>query len=199
MSKITLMSAAKFEAEPTIAFFEKEGISYEYIEIGIGSILSAQRSSEVELSSKKVIFIGSCGVFNEDLDVKLVTTNLCFWSPPSTRSCQSHLIEGIEKPIEFKNSNRFHQTMETYNVACSPSITTDSSLVPSMNKCVENLELYSIGKKIANAKSALIILGITNKVHSDGRKEWSKNFKIVAKMTANLIQKNWKAINDHFE
>lgn len=199
MSKITLMSAAKFEAEPTIAFFKKEGIDYEYIEVGIGSILSAQQSSKFDLSSKNIIFIGSCGVFNEDLDVKLITTNQCFWSPPSTRSQQSHLIEGVEKPIHFKNLHAFNKSLEIYNVACSPSITTDSNLTPSPDKCVENLELYSIGNKIASAKSALIILGITNKVHSEGRKEWSSNFKNVAQMTATYIEKNWKVIDDHIE
>lgn len=194
MSRFVLMSAARFEAEATIKVFEQHGIDYDFHEVGIGAIKSSQASQRLNLSGKHAIFIGSCGVFNEELNVKLITSQNCFWSPPSTRSGQSHLIEGIEEPIEFENLHRLSSELDNYNVAASPSITTDESLAPSHHKCVENLELYSVAAKLCEASSLLLVLGITNKVHMDGRDEWSRNFKTISQMTADFFDKHIKAL-----
>jgi hypothetical protein len=194
MSKFVLMSAARFEAEPTIKLFDHHGVDYDYHEVGIGSIKSAQASQRLNLSGKHVIFIGSCGVFNEDLDVKLITSKKCFWSPPSTRSGQSHLIDGIEDSIEFYNPHKLSSELDHYTVAASPSITVDENLVPSQKKCVENLELYSLASKLCEAASTLLVLGVTNKVHISGREEWAKNFKTISYMTADFFAKHIKAL-----
>ena len=42
------------------------------------------------------------------------------------------------------------------------------------------------------AKSITIILGVTNKVHPEGRKEWKSNFPIVSELTASFIAEQLK-------
>ena len=191
--KLTVLSAVKFEAEQTLRTLDDLGVVYDYIEVGIGPIHSARSSSSLNLKGKNVLFIGSCGVFKEDLDVKLVSVSKVIWSPPSVRNGSSELIEGIEPEIRFPNLSGFSASLEAYICACSPSVTLDENLVPEQPKAIENLELYSVAHKLLEAKQLTILFGITNKVHSSGRAEWKENFKKIGTMTSDAIK---KAIED---
>lgn len=188
MSNFVVLSAAKFEALPLIKILEKNAVNFEYCEIGIGSINAAKKSLDLRLKNKKVIFIGTCGVFAKDFQPHLLTASRCIWSPPSVRNNTSQLIDNIDPDYDLSATTYLTKNLPKAIIACSPSITIDETLVPPIDENVaENLELYSIAEKLLEAKEVSIILGVTNRVCSEGRSQWLKNHKIIADMTANYL------------
>lgn len=206
---ITVLSAAKFEADPTLKVLEDMHVAHEFIELGIGPIHAAKKSSTLHLEGKKVLYLGSCGVFSKDFIPEVVTCENVYWSPPSVRSGQSNLIEDVEPPITFENLSRFAKNFKKASVFCSPTITLDETLIPSLSPVepklkpenivsietsskllkVENMELYSVADKLCEASSLSVLLGITNAVGPSGRTQWNDNFHLLAQKCADFSRR----------
>ena len=185
---------------PLLEVLEEHNISAKHIEIGIGPINAAANRSLLDLKEKRVLFVGTCGKFGKQIDtnspIDLVSSSICKWSPPSTRTGQSELIEGIENPIIFDNLSPISLQLPQKTVLCSPSVTIDPNLAPEEKDCVENMELYSVAQELKKAASLTIILGITNVVGKTGREEWRLNYMKAASCTANFIRGRLSLLND---
>ena len=187
MSKLIVISATSFEASPTLEKLQELNIEYDYEKIGIGPINAARKSEHLDLAGKSVLFIGSCGVFNEKLERKIISTDTIIWSPPSIRNGSAELIDNIEPKIKFENLSKFSKSLDIYTCYCSPAITLDAELRPPSENAIENMELYSIASALNKASNLTILLGITNSVNLNGRHQWKKNHLNIAEKTADLL------------
>lgn len=188
MNPVVLLSAAKFEAEPTIKILEQSGIGFDYVEIGIGAVNAAKTSSRLELKGRSVIFVGSCGAFGTFPELTVVSVKRCLWSPYAVRAGDAELIEGVEPEILFENLSPYAKTLKLYTAICSSAITTQDKHHPKEELSCENLELYSVARELSQAKSLSIFLGITNQVCMQGRQQWRENFNKIAVKTSENIE-----------
>ena len=84
---ILLISAARFEAKPSIEILRKNNIKYDYFEFGIGPIHAAKSAEKLKerAKGKNVIYLGSCGTFSDFREPYLATVDQVHWMPTAER------------------------------------------------------------------------------------------------------------------
>lgn len=190
---LLVLSAARFEAEQSLEVLKKK-YAVEYYEIGIGPIPAAK--SDVHLQEickgRDVLYLGSCGSFYPYEDLHLITVDKVYWMPACLRMGLSSVPEGLYSPYEFQISN----SLEKKSVLTSATISLVDMIdekqkfnLPPAQHLVENMELYACAPSLLKAKTLNIILGVTNQVGPQGHDQWLANFKKIAKMTAEFLER----------
>ena len=188
-----IMSAIEEEAEPSVALMRKH-YDCEYVELGIGP-LNSQRQAMMQPPADLVIYLGSCGEFVEpgreakEPNVRLVTADQFYWSPPSCRGPYAELVLGADPVRSLSNLHPCLRSVERIVSFTSPTITLDAQLVPGVPG-TENMELYGVVPYLALAKQVVLLLGITNNVGPSGRDDWLKNKGKVAELSAQFLERH---------
>ncbi|MCY4444370.1 MAG: hypothetical protein OXC44_06190 [Proteobacteria bacterium] len=188
---LQVLAAQAFEAKPTLDMLSDVALSYRFYELGIGPLVAGRSVAQLPPSSK-VIYIGSCGEFACHHVLELVTCETLYWSPPSIRTNMAALVEPAP-PLSLPCVSRNAVASQLSSVMCftSPAITLCADLVPSQlstaSRGVENLELYAVGDYLARCQDVTIVLGITNVVGKDGRRQWRENYGKAAMITAEFL------------
>lgn len=191
---ILIVSAAKFEAQPTLSCLEEYSISADFFECGIGPVHAAKSVSELKRAAqgRQVYFLGSCGIFGEFSTPFLCTTDEIHWMPTGERMGHAKLMDHIYPPYSLKIPNPLNLPLVKILTSSSVSLSNEIKLkhLPNPDCLVENMEAYCIAKDLYEASSSLeIIMGITNQVGPNGSDQWSANFKSVARMTAQYMER----------
>ena len=191
--QLILASAAKFEALSTIDALVKLGVSFTYLEIGIGPINGSMMSARfIDLvRDRDVIFIGSCGVSRDFFRPELVAISRVMWAPSDVRRGQGYLVSGVEPEIEMSIKPEFARGLLYRPAVGSASISLVQEAPDQFT--MENLELYSVAKcwQFA-AKSITAILGTTNQIGPGAHTDWKKNFPVVCDLTTRHISEIFK-------
>lgn len=188
---LLVVSAVQFEAEASLEVLKHA----EYFEIGIGCLAAAK--SEAALAERcrgrDVLYLGSCGSFYPFEKVHLITADKTFWMPPCLRTGIAGAPEHLYPPIEFPES-KFD--LPRKSVLTSPSVSLVShiephvqSTLPPKDHLVENMELYACANALLQSRSLNVILGVTNEVGPEGRKQWAASFRKVATLTAEFVDR----------
>jgi hypothetical protein len=181
------LSAAPFELAPLRALLP-DWPDDRFLSCGIGPLDTAAQVSRLaeRLSGTQVIFLGSCGVFGEFSQVKLITPSRSLWLPTCERILASSPIENLTPPFELSPQE---SALEKATVLCAPNISLTGEIHPRVREqyglqglLVENMELYSLTPLIQAVASFIAILAITNGVGPKGRLEWRENFKEGARL-----------------
>ena len=169
---IHIVTAARFEAEPTLESLTRHGVMHEYHELGIGPMNASHRlvSLSAALRGKQVIVLGSCGVFAGFNGPTLVTANAVHWLSAGQRHGLSESPEWLHPSLACEPSS-FElpgvQVITAPEISFEPVINQQSLNVIGSEPAfiVENMELYPCVKWLAPvARSFDVILGITNAI-----------------------------------
>jgi hypothetical protein len=194
---LLVVSAIRFEAEASLEVLKKQYTSVDYFEIGVGPLAAAK--SEARLgdlcTGRTVLYLGSCGSFYEFEKPTLVTVDKVYWMPPCVRTGIAEIPERFfPSPIEFPKPTL---DLPQKSVLTTPSISLVSNFAPKISESlephsslVENMELYACAEGLLKARSLHIILGVSNQVGPDGRRQWAQNFRDAAYRTAQFLEKN---------
>ena len=183
-----VISAAPFE----VSNLRSKGFEATYLSCGIGALEAARCSRDLgtEVVDKDVIFVGTCGIFGRFDEISLVSASEVVWSPPCERAKIAWSIEGISPNIPLLGGS-FEGELPRARVLCSSTISRGAdcdSKAQALGPCVENLELYSIvGDLLKSARSLSVVLGVTNAIGEDARRQWRQNFKRAASLTASFL------------
>ena len=196
MSSIIVISAIPFEAQETCSVLREHLPCTEYALVGVGPIAAAKSEAVLaeKCKGKIALYIGSCGSFYEFEKPHLVTTQRVHWMPPCIRTGIASAPEHLYQPYDL-SIPRLNLPIKTVLTSPSISLVNDFSptlyqRLPPSSDLVENMELYSCGRGLTQALSLHIILGVTNGVGPEGRKQWAMNSRHVAKMTAEYVRSN---------
>ena len=191
MNQLLIVSAVRFEIEPLLAIMP----SIESIECGIGALNTARQHHTLceAARGKHVLYIGTCGVYGSFHEVQLCQSDDLHWVPLCERLGQSWAIEGLELPVE-SGLSPLSLELPLASIVCCQNIAKTDALAPDVlgrfrqPLLVENLESYCVAKAVRNsAKSFTGILGITNQIGLEARKEWRQHFQEAAKLTAEYL------------
>lgn len=189
--RILVISAAEFEAAPVLRQLAESNISSDYACCGIGSINAAKVSKYLGdlAKGRHVLFVGTCGSFFQAQLGEVVSASKVSWKPVCERFDLADSIEGIYPEVCLDPKKKLVQGLRDVQVLCCPTISRVKhfELLPEL--AVENLEVYSVVHELLeNAKSLDILLGISNQVGPEGRREWRENFELCSKMTAQVVR-----------
>ncbi len=191
---LLVVSAFKPEAKPTLELLTKNKVPFEYFQLGVGPIHAAKSEALLKKAARgrTVLYVGSCGSFYSFKDLHLVSVDSVYWMPPCLRTGIAKIPLILHKPIYFPNSEI---SLPKKAVLTSPSVSLVNAFaenveknLPSKELLVENMELYACAEALLEAKSLYVILGVTNEVGPSGSKDWEKNFKEIAHMTASFVE-----------
>ena len=178
-----LLSAARFEVEAILANHRD---IFQYFEIGVGIDEAAIRSKRIVpyCRGKKVLFIGSAGIFAESYDLKLFNINKISWLPYELRENHAHYPIKNPAPIELNKTFMPKSNKLDYAEAyCGPHISDSSNNQINCNGTIlENIELFTVAKRLAGVCDFSAILGVTNNIGPHSQKEWLDNHKKIAEL-----------------
>ena len=188
-----LISAVRFEVDPVLDILKKHQIPHAYHECGVGPLNAARKSLQLreEVRNKNVLYLGSAGTFSNFDKPHLCKVNQVFWLPTGERMGLAKHMEGLHRPISLVDSQLFDLPAKKVLTSTSVSLVNDISLdgLPNREQLIENMEAYSLLEGLTSSiKNLDVILGVTNAVGSEGSKQWSENFKNVAKITADYLE-----------
>lgn len=190
---LLVVSAVFFEAEASLHVLKKKDPSLEYFELGIGPLHAAKSAAALKekCRGKDVLYLGSCGSFYAFDKAHLITVDTVYWMPPCLRAGLSGAPEGLYPPYTFPEASL---PLPKKSVLTSPTVSLtdhfDTDLetkLPSKEDLVENMELYACAEALLEAKSLHTILGVTNQVGPEGRKQWASNFRDIAFLTSEFL------------
>ena len=195
-----VLSAIAMEATPTLDMLQRAGIDAEYLELGIGPLAATKALASFALTdpATPLIYLGSCGEFHNATPqplTSLITTDTLYWSPPSVRSKDAMLVEGMCPPRSLPGVRK---DLGLPRLPCftSPAITLNATLLPEELRSgthqsgVENMELYCAWDVLRHAQNLILILGITNAVGAQGHADWMRHAKTCSTLTATFLQKH---------
>lgn len=192
---LLVVAAARFEAEQSLAVLKTFDPSVEFFELGVGPLPAAKSEARLfeRCRGKDVIYIGSCGSFYPFETLHLTTVDEVHWMPPCMRTgIASYPEQFWQKP--YKCPEAILPLLKK-SVLTTPSISLVDhfapnivSKLPPIHSLTENMELYTVMDALLQARSLHTILGVTNQVGPEGSKQWEKNFREIAKMTAEFLQ-----------
>jgi hypothetical protein len=183
-NRIVVASAAKFEATPLLDKLIYRGISFTYIEVGIGAIRSAQISSSFRkvVQGRTILFVGSCGSSSNFTEPYLISPNAVKWNPIDVRQSRSYLVKNAEPKYLLSPHSELNQDGNTTEVSCSSSISLDFEPSPNV---FENLELYSVcANWVQICARFYCTLGVTNQLGPNSHESWLKYHRDAAIKTA---------------
>ncbi|MEZ4744128.1 MAG: hypothetical protein R3B45_17045 [Bdellovibrionota bacterium] len=193
---LLIISAVEFESAPTVRLLKQLGIPHRVAYCGVGPIQAAKNSKKIADAAmgKDVIFLGSCGIFNNFTNIEIITTNLILWMPEGVRRHLSEVIDGVYPPIKLDLPNH-NSAIKKMTMLCSSTIGvspyTNNPSTPydfDLERSVENLEFYSVAEDIkAVSRSFMNFFAITNEIGTEARMQWKKNFKDAALLTADVV------------
>jgi hypothetical protein len=187
-----ILSAAKYEAQPTLDQLQENGIESAFISIGVGALNAAKNAATISdhCEGKHIIVIGTCGIFGDFSKPTLITTNNVHWQPTSVKTGEAYLIKGLHEQILLNKETQISRDLTPKATICGSAISLNED-PPSgfaLNDAVENLELYSCIEEIHNKALTLdVVLGITNQVGPAAHAQWKSNHSALAEMTAKYI------------
>ena len=193
--RLIVASAASFESQLLLQALARLAADVTFIEVGVSSITSSGLASRLVdiIRGRDVLFVGSCGISSPFDHPKLFAINRVKWAPVDVRRGDSYLVNGSEPELVLNGRLDLIRGLEPGCASCSSSISLLHEL-KSDQVVLENLELYSAAKAWSyQAKSFTAILGTTNQIGPNAHSEWKKNFRLVAKMTANHIDSSYRA------
>ncbi len=187
-----IVSAAPFEAKPTLDLMLSKGVDVAYESCGVGALEAARRSPALRQAAKgrNVLFLGTCGSFYAPNKIcELVTAASVAWLPTCVRHDLAYQVQGSDLPISLPPPFAKIQ-LPRRAVVCSPAISVSSRLPLSFDppNTVENLELYSCAEALlVDAESFSVILAVTNEIGPGAHSQWKANFQLAAQSTANYL------------
>lgn len=185
-TRLIIASAACFEVKELLNLLAVKRIPTTFIEVGIGSIKSAQVAARTTslVAGRSVLFIGSCGSSEALSSDKLISGTTVVWAPPDVRHKESYLVPNAEPGIVLDPLPE-GISIRQEGISCSSSITLRSEKSAGV---FENLELYSVASAWrSSCRNFWSMLGVTNQLGPNAHQEWKKNFRDVAQLTANFI------------
>jgi len=200
-SPILLVAAAEFELAALRDSLQKSlREDIDYAMVGIGAIHAAKNAERVaeKARGRKVIFVGTAGIFGKFSTVKLMCARQVLWMPACERANIAYSIPGLHPPIDLPAPPSWVADLELATVVCGPTISKTALLSTELPEklqqpVVENLELYScIAEIMASAQETVILLGITNAIGPDAHQQWKKNHPLAAKLTAEYCVSHMK-------
>lgn len=189
---LLIVSAVKFEAQPTLDVCENLQIPYEYFEFGIGPLngaLAVQRL-RVSADNRHVLYVGSAGTFAEFQEPYLVQADQVWWMPTAERLALAKVWPELHPPVSLDISEEL--PLPARVVLTSTSVSWQNAIgttgLPNRDQLLENMEMYPIiaGLKPV-AKRILSIIGVTNAVGPLGSVQWQQNYQAVAQETAQFV------------
>lgn len=196
MSSILVISAIPAEAQDVYSVLKEALPCTEYAMVGIGPLDAARAEAGLaeKCKGKIALFIGSCGSFYEFEKPHLVTVKDVHWMPPCIRTGIASVPEHIYQPYVISYP-KLDLPVKTVLTTPSISLTDDFNpnlyrKLPPKSELVENMELYACARGIMNALSIHVILGVSNAVGPEARKQWAYNFKPVVKLTTDYVREN---------
>ena len=192
LSDLLIISAVKFEAEPTLLMLDKNSIKYDYIEVGIGPLNAAKSATALKekASQKNVLYLGSAGTFGTFSAPYLVRVSKVWWMPTAERMGLAKHMKDLHRPIGVPLTENIDLPIKQVLTSSSISLNNEISVeLPGQDLLIENMEAYPVTEQLtASAKSVDIIMGITNGVGPQGSEDWARYFKQVSQMTADYLE-----------
>lgn len=191
---LLIVAAVEFEVLPLTKELQKKNISFDFFPVGIDPLSAARASEKLARGcrGKDVIYLGSCGSFAPFKKPYLVKVKKTLWMPAGIRSGISDFEPSWYKEITFPEG-RLGQDLLEATVLTSPeisltkTITRKNLLEEDHETLYENMELYPVAEALKKAKNLDIILGVTNEICADSRKQWKKNFQEVSYLMRDFI------------
>ncbi len=194
-----LVSAAPFEAEPTLAACKKAGLDVSYASCGIGPLHAAKAEHNLKelAAGREVIFIGTCGSFLPGQGLQLVHATKTIWFTPCLQAGIAWAIDGLYPVIDLPPPPKSAPPLPKKIIATSSTISREraylrntETLLPFPEKdLVENCELYACAEGLKAARSLLVVMAITNEIGPNARSQWKNNFGPAAELTAEYVVK----------
>ena len=191
--EITLVSAARFEAEAFLRAATTPNLTINYLSCGIGALHAAKEESRLArlCRGKQVLFIGTCGSFAPFHGVELVQIDQVHWLPTCERAGYADSIAGLHPPIVLPEAPAWLD-LPIRTALCGPTISRYDLIsaklqagLAAKDLLVENLELYScIGAIAHSCQSLAVVLAITNEISDLGRSQWREHYLEAAEKTA---------------
>ncbi len=191
--KPLIVAAAQFEASPVLKSLEKIGVSADLFILGVGALEAARQSTKLDTKGRDVIYVGSCGLFDNFNGLELVGVEKAVWLPTCERHGLSYSIKNTNPPVAFSQYPKWSENIERKIVICSPTISISPKL-PELfipKNTVENVELYSAANKLIEAKSLSLLLAVTNQIGPTAHTQWKQNFKNASQVVADFIERNF--------
>ena len=195
-----IISAASFESAPLArAATESFGWSGNPVECGIGSLDAAYCAKELseKMRGRRVLFVGTCGVFGRFLEPSLVRVTTVLWMPSAERVGKAYRVQGTSPEIDLSTrGSTVFRDLPSSVCLCGPSISLDSGVSPALVASqgntdalfTENLELYPIAFWALQAcKTFDALLVSTNQVGIDAHRDWRRNFQEAANLTRDRV------------
>jgi len=191
---LLIVAAVEFEVLPLTKELQKKNISFDFFPVGIDPLSAARASEKLAhgCRGKDVIYLGSCGSFAPFKKPYLVKVKKTLWMPAGIRSGISDIEPSWYKEITFPEG-RLGQDLLEATVLTSPeisltkTITRKNLLEEDQETLYENMELYPVAEALKKAKNLDIILGVTNEICADSRKQWTENFQEVSYLMRDFI------------
>ena len=176
---LLIVAAVEFEVLPLTKELQKKNISFDFFPVGIDPLNAARASEKLahKCQGKDVLYLGSCGSFAPFKKPYLVKVKKTQWMPAGIRSGISDIEPSWYKEITFPEG-KFGQNLPKATVLTSPEISLTktikrkSLLEEDREALYENMELYPVAEALKKAKNLDIILGVTNEICADSRKQW---------------------------
>ncbi len=198
---VLITSAAQYEAQPTLDLLDREGIAYDYHELGlsIDAALNIKNTTDV-FSGKDVIYVTSGGAFvNETGKLPYLTTaDTVYFSPTSSRL----MVEGDPSLVLGNCLSTMFPSFEFFNsikdlpvkkILVSPTISHTTAIevsgLPEKSDVLENMEMYYLKNAFSEAKNLSVIIAVTNEVGTDAFAQYTKYKGEAANMTASYVLK----------
>ncbi len=194
---LLVVSAVRFEAEPSLQILRDKGLAFTFFELGIGPLNAARSAVRLgELCrNRTVLFLGSCGSFYPFHAPHLLTVDTVWWLTPCVRAGIAGFPEHVHPPFSLPQT-RLALPVKTVLTAASISLSSDfapavRAKLPDPEHLVENMELYACIEALLEAKTLDLILGVTNAVGSQSRAQWASHHRRVAQLTAEFLEESY--------
>lgn len=195
-----LISAAPFEIEPFLAAtsLTKNFPLPDWISCGIGALNASEAAESIakRAAGKRVVFVGTAGVFGSFTQPVAYRIERVIWLPTSDRLQSSYCIDGLYPDLLIPLNQEVTGSGPVPALClCGPSISLEGDtngfierLTPGGMAVLENLELYSIVRRLSGVCKTLdCILVSTNEVGPNAHEQWRANFKAASALTAQLL------------
>lgn len=191
---LLVIAAVKFEALPLLEELYKRNFSFDFFPVGIAPLNAAKSSEKLAetCQGRDVLYIGSCGSFAPFKKPYLVRATSTYWMPAGIRSGISDIEASWYPKITFPQGKLGGKLPEA-TILTSPEISLTKTIKreclkeEKIENLFENMELYPVAEALKQSRSLDIILGVTNEICQDSRKQWKENFKEVALLTKEFI------------
>jgi hypothetical protein len=200
---LLIVAAVEFEVLPLTKELQKKNISFDFFPVGIDPLSAARASEKLarRCQGKDLLYLGSCGSFAPFKKPYLVKVKKTLWMPAGVRSGISDIEPSWYKEITFPEGRLGGQTLREATVLTSPeisltkTITRKNLLEEDQETLYENMELYPVAEALKKAKNLDVILGVTNEICADSRKQWKENFQEVSYLTRDFILSSLKGLS----